>query len=120
MLMRGTDFRAPTTGLALVMDRGLESERDVQQALGRVGRFGEKCRRLAVTDVNLIDPDLNLKLKRRLIEFLDSPPPLASLAPRPHPSEANSRTRAQKMIETANSLPKQEHVDRFFKTAPKK
>ena len=29
MLMRGTDFRAPITGLALVMDRGMESERDV-------------------------------------------------------------------------------------------
>ena len=50
-IMRGTDFRAPSTGIALVMSRGLESERDVQQALGRVGRFGEKCVRYSVDNV---------------------------------------------------------------------
>ena len=71
-IMRGTDFRAPSTGIALVVDRGLESERDAQQALGRVGRFGERCVRYIVENVQLVDEHLHVKFRKRLIDFLDS------------------------------------------------
>jgi len=53
--MRGTDFRAPKTGLTLIVARPFETLRDAQQGLGRVGRFGEKCYRIKVTDVALVD-----------------------------------------------------------------
>ena len=34
--------------------------------------------------------------------------------------ESSSKTRGQKMIATANSLPKQQHVDNFFRLGQKK
>ena len=43
ILMRGYDFRATATGLVLVVDQSFKSSREVQQALGRVGRYGEPC-----------------------------------------------------------------------------
>ena len=105
-IMRGTDFRAPSTGIALVMSRGLESERDVQQALGRVGRFGEKCVRYSVENVQLVDEDQHIKFRKKLIDFLDSQIEPAPPTSRGKPCDTSSKTRAQKMIETANSLPK--------------
>ena len=61
LVMRGSDFLAPSTGLALVLDRGLQSDREVQQALGRVGRFGERCKRYTIEGVDLIDRELNMQ-----------------------------------------------------------
>ena len=46
LVMIGTDFRTPTTGMTLVIDSGLESDREAIQALSRVGRYGERCERI--------------------------------------------------------------------------
>ena len=44
--------------MALVLDRGFESQRDLQQALARVGRFGDRAVRVKSNNVELIDPKL--------------------------------------------------------------
>ena len=69
-LTRGTDWRSPDVGMALVLDRGFESERDLQQALARVGRFGDRAVRVKSNNVELIDPKLSEQLKTRLINYL--------------------------------------------------
>ena len=42
--MRGTDFRS-RIGITLVICKPFTNEREVGQALGRVGRFGDPCKR---------------------------------------------------------------------------
>ena len=68
-LVRGTDLRSKTVGMTLVIDRGVESMREAQQMLARVGRYGERCTRLLVAGVKLVDSELNLALKARLISY---------------------------------------------------
>ena len=44
-LMRGFDYRC-STGIALLVARAFDGQRAYFQALGRVGRYGEPCRRI--------------------------------------------------------------------------
>ena len=46
--MRGTDFRSPGIGIALIIDKKFQSKADLQQGLGRVGRYKDPCKRFAV------------------------------------------------------------------------
>lgn len=73
--MIGSDFRAPTTGLTEILDKGLESERAFTQALSRVGRYGERSVRMITTRTQQIDDKLNKKLVSRLIEYSVQPKP---------------------------------------------
>jgi hypothetical protein len=41
--MRGVDYRAPTTGITLVIGKSLPNAREAQQALKRVGRLNDSC-----------------------------------------------------------------------------
>ena len=59
LVVIGTDFRAPTTGMTQVLDRGLESDREAMQALSRVGRYGERCERMITSRTELIDVKLS-------------------------------------------------------------
>ena len=68
-MVRGTDFRAPLTGMAEVIDEGLESDREAIQALSRVGRYGERCERLITSRTTLVDETLNKDLIKRLIKY---------------------------------------------------
>ena len=45
LLLRGFDFRSDS-GVALLLATPLDSKRAFMQALGRVGRMGEKCKRI--------------------------------------------------------------------------
>ena len=63
--MRGTDFRAKLTGLTLLIDCGVESDREAQQMLARVGRFNEKCQRFAVDGIQLVDPTQQAEFHQR-------------------------------------------------------
>lgn len=69
LVMIGTDFRAPTTGMTLVIDSGLESNREAIQALSRVGRYGERFERIITSRTTLVDASLNQKLTKRLIDY---------------------------------------------------
>jgi len=67
--MRGTDFRAPTHGITLILAKSFESERDAEQALARVGRFGDRCTRLLVYGVTLVDQELYTMMRANLVKF---------------------------------------------------
>ena len=49
-LMRGFDYRC-STGIALLVARAFDGQRAYFQALGRVGRYGEPCRRVRDSDL---------------------------------------------------------------------
>ena len=55
LLMRGMDYKAPEHGIALLIANALSSERLLDQALGRVGRYGEPCDRYKLGDLVLVD-----------------------------------------------------------------
>lgn len=46
--MRGFDYRARDHGISLVIAESFDTERDFHQAMVRVGRHGDKCRRYGV------------------------------------------------------------------------
>ena len=79
--MIGTDFRAPTAGMAEILDRGLESERQFMQALSRVERYGERAVRMITSRTAQVDEALHKALVQRLINFQVKPilnPPVAT------------------------------------------
>ncbi len=67
--MRGYDFRAKETGITLIIAQSFSSERDAQQGLGRVGRFGESSTRIKLKNIQLVDDDKNSKLWSRLFAY---------------------------------------------------
>ena len=60
-LMRGLDYRsAEPGGIALLLTKRFPSKRTFKQALGRVGRFDEPCKRYHYDSIaNLVDPTLH-------------------------------------------------------------
>ena len=52
-LMRGFDYRAPTTGFALLIAKQLPNKRAYLQALGRVGRMGEDASWYKLSNVGI-------------------------------------------------------------------
>ena len=60
--MRGFDYRAPDNGISLVIARSFTTERELHQAMVRVGRHGDKCKRYNVAEVDEINKEENDKL----------------------------------------------------------
>ena len=60
-LMRGLDYRsAEPEGMALLLTKQFPSKRTLKQALGRVGRFDEPCKRYRFDQMaNLVDESLH-------------------------------------------------------------
>ena len=55
VLMRGFDYRAPTNGIELLLARDFACERHLVQALGRVGRHYDPCRRFRLTGLTPVN-----------------------------------------------------------------
>jgi len=55
MNMRGLDFRAPTLGMTLIVNKGFSSKRDMYQGMNRVGRFTDKCKRMKLGEFSVVD-----------------------------------------------------------------
>ena len=54
-LMRGFDYRAADKkGIALMLCLGFDTQRGYIQALGRVGRFGDSCRRFTLKSSTMV------------------------------------------------------------------
>jgi hypothetical protein len=53
--MRGVDYRAPLTGITLIVALPFRHEREAIQALARVGRYKEPCARYLLAGIDLID-----------------------------------------------------------------
>ncbi len=66
-VMRGLDFRGGAKGICLILDRGMESEREVYQSLHRVGRQGEPCERYITSGTLALDGEQHLAFKQRLV-----------------------------------------------------
>ena len=58
-VLRGLDYRGRHKGICLILDRGFSSQREVEQALARVGRQNERSERHLSAHVNLVDPQLS-------------------------------------------------------------
>lgn len=67
-LMRGFDYRCvEAKRIALLIDKQFPNARLLRQGLGRVGRYGEACKRFHSAEiVNLIDHVERLKLVGKL------------------------------------------------------
>jgi hypothetical protein len=68
--MRGYDYRSEE-GLALFIAKSFENAREAQQGLGRVGRFGDPCKRYIKEGVNLVDTTKNVEYYGELERALD-------------------------------------------------
>jgi hypothetical protein len=68
--MRGFDYRARNHGISLVIAESFQTERDFHQAMVRVGRHGDKCKRYGVEGVDRINKELNEKLQNDMYNFL--------------------------------------------------
>ncbi len=70
--MRGSDLRAKLTGMTLVITKSFHSERDAQQGLGRVGRFGDAAFRVKIKDVDLFNKENDEDLWANLFEYAET------------------------------------------------
>jgi len=56
--MRGIDYRCGVdSSITLILAQSFDSKRDALQGLGRVGRFGDGCKRYLLNNVPLVDTD---------------------------------------------------------------
>ena len=69
-LMRGINYRS-TLGITLILCKGFKTKRDIVQAKGRVGRYGDPCTRYR-TVPDLEDRQLKLSYLRGLQKHLAS------------------------------------------------
>ena len=54
--MRGVDYRSGDgSGISLLLARDLPNQRAYVQALGRVGRYAETCKRFAQEGIQLVN-----------------------------------------------------------------
>ena len=70
--MRGLDYRAQTNSISLVVAMSFVTKRDFQQALVRVGRQNDKCRRFGIKGVPRINEEESNRLQAKMFEFLKS------------------------------------------------
>ena len=49
--LRGIDYRAPYVGITLIIAQEFSMAHAYMQALGRVGRFNEPCKRVQIEDL---------------------------------------------------------------------
>ena len=76
--MRGIDLRAPIKGVTLVIARSFSCQRNADQALMRVGRYGDPCHRFIAEGLALVDEKKQAELTRRLYKFAKTRQPKAS------------------------------------------
>ena len=67
--MRGYDYRAFMRGICLVIAKSFVTRHDADQGLARVGRYGDKCQRILVNGVSLVDKGKELMLMQPLRRF---------------------------------------------------
>ena len=75
--MRGIDLRAPEKGVTLVISTPFSCQRNADQGLLRVGRYGDPCKRLIWEQVLLVDDKEAASLQKRLYKFAQNHKPVA-------------------------------------------
>ena len=66
--MRGTDYRAPNTGISLLICRSFSSQRELDQAKLRVGRQEDPCMRMIAQGVERINVIEEQAHKKKLLK----------------------------------------------------
>jgi hypothetical protein len=62
--MRAYDYRSKEdSGIALFLDTPLSCKRTLIQALGRVGRYAQRCKRFVKEGIEPVDREMNAKIK---------------------------------------------------------
>jgi len=69
--LRGLDLKGHDSGLVLITLKSFSHHREMLQAAYRVGRCGEKCKRVIIGDIPLVDHMASCVYKRRLVKFID-------------------------------------------------
>ena len=70
--MRGIDYRAKNKGVVLIVTRPFDNYRDAEQALNRVGRFGDSCSRYKLQGFDIVDEELAMRAYARMLCFTHS------------------------------------------------
>jgi len=70
--LRGLDFRSFDVGILFATMRSFVHEREYIQAANRVGRGSDRCRRVLLGDIALVDHMASCRYKRKLVQFLGS------------------------------------------------
>lgn len=60
IVMRGFDYRSRDCQMSLVVARSFSNDREAIQGLGRVGRWGDQCKRIRFSDVPFVDQEAQL------------------------------------------------------------
>lgn len=68
-LMRSLDLRAKNLGITLIIAASFTNSKNLQQGLGRVGRYGDDCIRLLYSGVPLIDEARRASYIGKLMQF---------------------------------------------------
>ena len=58
--LRGIDYRVPFVGITLIIAHEFQTQRSYMQALGRVGRFNEPCKRMQVQGLVPVNEESDL------------------------------------------------------------
>ena len=69
--LRGLDFRSLNNAILFVTTRSFTHQREMVQAAYRVGRGDDKCRRVIIGDIELVDHLASCTYKRKLVQFID-------------------------------------------------
>jgi len=77
--LRGLDFRSLENSITFATMRAFKNERELIQAANRVGRGGDRCRRVVFNDTELVDHMASCAYKRNLLQFLNSCSPFQKL-----------------------------------------
>lgn len=67
--MRGVDYRAPQVGIMLLIGKSFANAREAGQGLARVGRLTDKCLRIAIEGIPLVDPEQEGFYQAKQLEF---------------------------------------------------
>ena len=71
-MMRGVDYRSDGKGLLLVVAKSFSTNRDAEQGLARVGRFGDNCARMVLKGVEIVDVNVNSSKYSIFFRFAES------------------------------------------------
>jgi len=67
--MRAIDYRAPETGVSLVVAKSFSHTRQSLQGLGRVGRNGDICNRVRLSNIELVDKENEILYQAKLMKY---------------------------------------------------
>jgi len=66
---RGVDYRAPTVGIMLLLANTFSNTRAYVQALDRVGRYGDICKRVELGGLTMVDNEKKMANLAELLAF---------------------------------------------------